>query len=113
MSAFHPDRDCDLDPEEAEPQLLDEDSDDPLDSPTPQAISEEHRRMLGSDALGSSRLAGVQTKRRGMLARYFRPMVKRAYYSALFHLLILNFPYALAAWLYLFIFTLVSKAVTR
>ncbi|THH31389.1 hypothetical protein EUX98_g2776 [Antrodiella citrinella] len=38
--------------------------------------------------------------------RYFRPMFKRAYYSALFHLLILNFPYALAAWVYLFVFTL-------
>jgi hypothetical protein len=27
---------------------------------------------------------------------------------ALFHLLVLNFPYALAAWVYLFVFTLVS-----
>jgi hypothetical protein len=27
---------------------------------------------------------------------------------ALFHLLVLNFPYALAAWIYLFVFTLVS-----
>lgn len=27
---------------------------------------------------------------------------------ALFHLLVLNFPYALTAWIYLFVFTLVS-----
>jgi hypothetical protein len=40
--------------------------------------------------------------------RYFRPMTRRVYYMALFHLLVLNFPYALAAWVYLFVFTLVS-----
>jgi hypothetical protein len=40
--------------------------------------------------------------------RYFRPMTQRAYYAALFHLLVLNFPYALAAWVFLFVFTLVS-----
>ena len=34
-------------------------------------------------------------------------MGKKAYYSALFHLLVVNFPYALAAWVYLFVFTLV------
>ena len=39
---------------------------------------------------------------------YFRPLVRSAYYKALFHLLVLNFPYALVAWLYLFIFTVVS-----
>jgi hypothetical protein len=39
--------------------------------------------------------------------RYFRPMTLRTYYAALFHLLVLNFPYALAAWVYLFVFTLV------
>jgi hypothetical protein len=40
--------------------------------------------------------------------KYFRPMTRRVYYSALFHLLFLNFPYTLAAWVYLFVFTLVS-----
>ena len=39
---------------------------------------------------------------------YFRPLVRSAYYKPLFHLLALNFPYALVAWLYLFIFTVVS-----
>ena len=42
--------------------------------------------------------------------RYFRPLVRMVYYRALFHLLVLNFPYALVAWVYLFIFTLVSRA---
>lgn len=40
--------------------------------------------------------------------RYFRPLGRRAYYAALFHLLALNFPYAVLAWVYLFVFTLVS-----
>ena len=40
--------------------------------------------------------------------KYFQPFTQVAYYNALFHLLVLNFPYALAAWVYLFVFTLVS-----
>jgi hypothetical protein len=44
-------------------------------------------------------------------SRYFRPMRKKVYYMALFHLLFLNFPYALAAWVYLFVFTLVSTPI--
>jgi len=40
---------------------------------------------------------------------YFRPIGRRAYWSALLHLLVFNFPYALFAWIYLFVFTLVSK----
>lgn len=43
------------------------------------------------------------------IQRYFRPLVKRAYYSAVFHLLFINFPYELAAWIYLFVGTLVSS----
>lgn len=41
---------------------------------------------------------------------YFRPVGRRAYWSALFHLLVINFPYALIAWVYLFVFTLVSAS---
>lgn len=41
--------------------------------------------------------------------RYFRPISRKVYYTALFHLLVLNFPYALAAWIYLFVFTLASS----
>ncbi|TRM68010.1 hypothetical protein BD626DRAFT_480546 [Schizophyllum amplum] len=38
--------------------------------------------------------------------RYFRPFGQASYYRSLAHLLVLNFPYALAAWIYLFVFTL-------
>lgn len=41
--------------------------------------------------------------------RYFRPMGRSAYYRSLFHLTIVNFPYALLAWVYLFVFTLVRQ----
>ena len=41
------------------------------------------------------------------LKRYFRPLIRKSYYAALFHLVVVNFPYALAAWVYLFIFTVV------
>lgn len=41
-------------------------------------------------------------------SRYFRPVTRGAYHAAVFHLLVLNFPYALIAWIYLFVFTLVS-----
>ena len=39
---------------------------------------------------------------------YFRPITRGVYHAAVFHLLVLNFPYALIAWVYLFVFTLVS-----
>lgn len=42
-------------------------------------------------------------------AWYFQPLCRRAYYAAVFQLLALNLPYALAAWIYLFVFTLVSR----
>ncbi|TFK65818.1 hypothetical protein BDN72DRAFT_900388 [Pluteus cervinus] len=42
---------------------------------------------------------------------YFRPVWHRAYYEALYHLLVLNFPYALAAWIYLFVFTLTGTTL--
>jgi len=38
-------------------------------------------------------------------------MTTKVYYMALFHLLVLNFPYALAAWLYLFVFTLTGTTL--
>jgi hypothetical protein len=39
--------------------------------------------------------------------KYFRPLVRAAYRKAVFHLLVLNFPYALIVWIYLFVGTLV------
>lgn len=110
ISAFHPDRDCDLDPEEATP--IDTDSDEVLDSPTPRPLSDEQQRMFASELGGSPRLGGGTMRRRGRWSRYFRPMVKGPYYAALFHLLFLNFTYALAAWVYLFVFTLVRRPNT-
>ena len=53
---------------------------------------------------------------RGCHARwrnYFRPIGRRAYWSALLHLLVINFPYALLASIYLFVFTLVSAFTWR
>ncbi|KAG6822459.1 hypothetical protein H0H92_013813, partial [Tricholoma furcatifolium] len=44
-------------------------------------------------------------------SRYFRPLTRRAYYSSLFHLVVLNFPYALAAWVYLFVFTVAGTTL--
>ncbi|KAG1790490.1 uncharacterized protein HD556DRAFT_1433283 [Suillus plorans] len=44
-------------------------------------------------------------------SRYFRPMTRRAYHAAVFHLLVLNFPYALLAWVYLFVFTLTGTTL--
>jgi hypothetical protein len=59
---------------------------------------------------------GVSQRRapRGWCAQwrhYFRPMGRRVYWSALLHLLVFNFPYALFAWIYLFVFTLVSTII--
>ncbi|KAG2132590.1 hypothetical protein BD769DRAFT_1448386 [Suillus cothurnatus] len=45
-------------------------------------------------------------------SHYFRPMTHRAYHAAVFHLLVLNFPYALLAWVYLFVFTLLCLQTT-
>ncbi|KAF8262602.1 hypothetical protein EI94DRAFT_1773149 [Lactarius quietus] len=39
---------------------------------------------------------------------YFRPIGRRAYWSSLLHLLAFNFFYALLAWIYLFVFTLLG-----
>jgi len=43
--------------------------------------------------------------------RYFRPLGTLSYYKALFHLLVINFLYGLAAWIYLFVFTVVSPTI--
>jgi len=43
--------------------------------------------------------------------RYFRPMKQSAYYSALLHLLVINFPVALLAWVYLFVATFAGAAL--
>ena len=54
---------------------------------------------------------GITRRRaRGWRSRwrhYFRPIGRRAYWSSLLHLLVFNFFFALLAWIYLFVFTLV------
>ncbi|KAH9484736.1 hypothetical protein JR316_0001636 [Psilocybe cubensis] len=43
--------------------------------------------------------------------RYFRPIFVKSYYRALFHLAVLNFPYGLIAWVYLFVFTVTGTTL--
>jgi hypothetical protein len=42
---------------------------------------------------------------------YFRPVRRAVYWRSLLHLALLNFPFALAAWVYLFVFTVVSHSL--
>ncbi|KAF8321509.1 hypothetical protein F5887DRAFT_1066133 [Amanita rubescens] len=68
------------------------------------------------DTPGEARTNDFQRRNRGIFTLaawkwYFRPLVRSAYYKPLFHLLVLNFPYALAAWLYLFIFTVAGTTL--
>ena len=69
---------------------------------------------LGND---NGSLQSSQSHRTGFfssaaLKRYFRPLICKSYYAALFHLIAVNFPYALAAWVYLFVFTVVRYYLT-
>jgi hypothetical protein len=94
VSAFRIDLDSD-DGEEAD----DTSHRPPLDG----TLSDDHL----SHAHGMSR---CRARGRGACWRhYFRPVGRKAYWSALLHLMVFNFPYALVAWVYLFVFTLVSK----
>ncbi|KAJ7671202.1 hypothetical protein B0H17DRAFT_1085240 [Mycena rosella] len=43
--------------------------------------------------------------------RYFRPMTRKVYYRALFHLYVLNFPFALAAFLFTVVFTVTGTTL--
>ena len=61
---------------------------------------------LGNDN-GSLQSSQTHSFSSAGLKRYFRPLIRKSYYAALFHLMVVNFPYALAAWVYLFIFTVV------
>ncbi|OBZ70757.1 hypothetical protein A0H81_09281 [Grifola frondosa] len=102
FSAFLPERDCDLDPE-----CRDEPEPSTPDTLSPR-IDDEQQRAFAAELSGyPSRYPRARTLScAARWRRYFRPLGRRAYYAALFHLLILNFPYALLAWVYLFVFTL-------
>jgi hypothetical protein len=69
---------------------------------------------LGNDSASmvSSQNHGTDFFSSATLKRYFRPLIHKSYYAALFHLMVVNFPYALAAWVYLFIFTVVRCYLT-
>lgn len=62
-----------------------------------------------SDIISRRRHGGFFSK--AAWGRYFRPLVQLVYYRSLFHLLVLNFPYALAAWVFLFVFTVAGTTL--
>ncbi|KAI0314190.1 hypothetical protein OF83DRAFT_1174969 [Amylostereum chailletii] len=66
------------------------------------------------DRLGDAQGMGRRRVKRSWAARtknYFKPLFRRAYWSPLLHLLVFNFPYALLAAVYLFVFTLVGTTL--
>ncbi|KAI0743666.1 hypothetical protein C8Q80DRAFT_1355507 [Daedaleopsis nitida] len=112
LSAFHPERDPDVDPEcRDEPPIAGEhgDSEAEFDSPIAPEYDPE-QRALAADLSGYA----PRQSQRSHLAfwprarRYFRPLKIRAYYSSLLHILVINFPYALLCWIFCFVFTLVG-----
>ncbi|KAF9653210.1 hypothetical protein BDM02DRAFT_3125980 [Thelephora ganbajun] len=92
---------------------LDSDIDSIVVSPT----QDERRHLCRRREVSESSAEGLEqhVERLGAserIKRYFRPMGRRAYYSAVFHLLVVNFPFALLAWVYLFVFTLLALQST-
>ena len=95
MSAFQPELDSDIDLN--------------ITSPAQDERRHLYRRRELSEANAEGSDQSVECLGPGVrIKRYFRPMGRRAYYSAVFHLLVVNFPFALLAWVYLFVFTLVG-----
>jgi len=71
----------------------------PRSSGRPRSYSQSSTIISSTSSAPSS---GAPTESRsGRWSRYFRPMTCRAYHAAVFHLLVLNFPYAFVAWVYL------------
>ncbi|THH17283.1 hypothetical protein EW146_g3496 [Bondarzewia mesenterica] len=93
---------------------LEMDSDLDLDAEDELRTGEEAERG-GEDRLGSE--VGICRRRvsrggpKARWRRYFRVVGRRAYWASLFHLLVLNFPYALIAWVFLFVFTLLGTTL--
>ncbi|KAJ7765085.1 hypothetical protein DFH07DRAFT_811362 [Mycena maculata] len=66
--------------------------------------------------ISAGELPDVHTRPHGFWSRhawrrYFRPMTRKAYYKALFHLYVLNFPFALAAFLYVLVLTVTGTTL--
>ncbi|RXW12351.1 hypothetical protein EST38_g13503 [Candolleomyces aberdarensis] len=100
----------DADHEDGELGAIHLPEDDGLDERHIESMMEDHdgmsldfSRRNGSDRGGWTSLAGWR--------RYFRPMGRAVYYRSLVHLLFINFPYALAAWVYLFVFTVTGTTL--
>ncbi|PPQ81423.1 hypothetical protein CVT25_015927 [Psilocybe cyanescens] len=61
--------------------------------------------LVSSQRQGTGFFSGAAWK------RYFRPIFVRSYYRSLFHLTVVNFPYGLVAWIYLFVFTVTGTTL--
>jgi hypothetical protein len=77
---------------------------------------EEQPLLSVENPAGPNRRRYPERRRPGFFSKrgvrlYFRPLGQMAYYGPLLHLMVLNFPYALAAWVYLFVFTLTGTAL--
>ncbi|KAK7001366.1 hypothetical protein R3P38DRAFT_3048747 [Favolaschia claudopus] len=64
----------------------------------------------------SGELPEVHTRPHGFWSlrswrRYFRPLTRRVYYRSLFHLYVINFPFALAAFLFAVVFTVTGTTL--
>lgn len=97
ISAFQPELDSDIDFSVASP------------APDERRHLCRRREVSESTTEGLDHHVGAFVR----IKRYFRPMSRKAYYSAVFHLLVVNFPFALLAWVYLFVFTLVGPAAAH
>jgi len=90
---------------------MDLDSDMEYADDTPHSLGLPVDGPLDDDHLPSHTPGTTRRQARGYRARwksYFRPIGRRAYWAALLHLLVFNFPFALFAWIYLFVFTLLG-----
>ncbi|KAG8214091.1 hypothetical protein J3R82DRAFT_10849 [Butyriboletus roseoflavus] len=76
-----------------------------------EALRSEHLNDVGQSRNASHGRPGRWSLHKRAWARYFHPMGRKAYHAAVFHLMVLNFPYALIAWLYLFVFTLTGTTL--
>jgi hypothetical protein len=96
VSAFCIDHDLDMDTEDTDERSH--------GAPAMATLPDDH--LPHATGVGRRRTRGWRARWR----HYFRPIGRRAYWSSLLHLLVFNFPYALLAWVYLFVFTLVSPS---
>ncbi|TFK44072.1 hypothetical protein BDQ12DRAFT_672343 [Crucibulum laeve] len=81
-------------------------SDAPEDRPLLSPGEQPGHNTLGIEQLAESRRqSGTGFFSRAAWRRYFRPLGKAVYWWPLFHLMVVNFPYAVAAWVYLAVLT--------